>query len=51
MSFWLYGRSADGKRHLISVSGVFQGAMIAGLLLVVLLLPLVYLIRAWVRTL
>jgi hypothetical protein len=49
MSFWFYGRSSDGKRQLISVSGVFLVTMIAGLLLVVLLLPLISLIRAWVR--
>jgi hypothetical protein len=47
MSFWFYGRSQDGKRHLYSVGGVFTAAMFLILLLLVLLLPVLYLIREW----
>ena len=49
MSFWLFGRSPDGKRHQYSVGGVFTASILISALLVVLLLPLVPLIREWLR--
>lgn len=51
MSLWFYTRTPDGKRQLTSVSGVFLGTMAVSLLLALLLLPLVPLVRAWVRAL
>ena len=49
MSFWFYGPSTNGKRHLLSIGGVFTAAMFLLPLLFVLLMPAVRLIREWFR--
>jgi hypothetical protein len=50
MSFWFYGRSQDGKRHLYSIGGIFTAAMFLIPVLFVLALPVVFLIREWLRS-